>query len=129
MKELSENNIADVTDEELREIEKEEAEENDRYEDIVDIEGIVINDYMRMYLKDIGKVPLLTPEEELELAKKIEKGDESAKKKLIEANLRLVVSIAKRYAKRGMHLLDLIQEGNLGLMKAAEIHSRTGKNH
>ena len=120
MKELSENNIADVTDEELREIEKEEAEENDRYEDIVDIEGIVINDYMRMYLKDIGKVPLLTSEEELELAKKIEKGDEGAKKKLIEANLRLVVSIAKRYAKRGMHLLDLIQEGNLGLMKAAD---------
>ena len=70
-----------------------------------------------MYLKEIGKVPLLSPDEEIELAKKIELGDEEAKKKLAESNLRLVVSIAKRYAGRGMQLLDLIQEGNLGLIK------------
>ena len=83
-------------------------------------EGISIEDPVRMYLKEIGKVPLLTSEEEIELAKKIELGDEAAKKKLAEANLRLVVSIAKRYVGRGMQLLDLIQEGNLGLIKAVE---------
>lgn len=73
-----------------------------------------------MYLKEIGKVPLLTPEEEIDLAKRMEMGDESAKKRLAEANLRLVVSIAKRYVGRGMQFLDLIQEGNLGLIKAVE---------
>ena len=83
-------------------------------------EGIGVDDPVRMYLKEIGKVPLLSPEEEIELAKKIELGDEEAKKKLAESNLRLVVSIAKRYAGRGMQLLDLIQEGNLGLIKAVE---------
>lgn len=83
-------------------------------------EGIGVDDPVRMYLKDIGKVPLLSPDEEIELAKKIELGDEEAKKKLAESNLRLVVSIAKRYAGRGMQLLDLIQEGNLGLIKAVE---------
>ena len=83
-------------------------------------EGINIEDPVRMYLKEIGKVPLLTPEEEVELAKKMELGDESAKKRLAEANLRLVVSIAKRYVGRGMQFLDLIQEGNLGLIKAVE---------
>ncbi|MDI6602288.1 MAG: RNA polymerase sigma factor RpoD [Thermoanaerobacteraceae bacterium] len=83
-------------------------------------EGISIDDPVRMYLKEIGKIPLLTPEEEIELAKRIEKGDEEAKKKLAEANLRLVVSIAKRYVGRGMLFLDLIQEGNLGLIKAVE---------
>ena len=83
-------------------------------------DGISIEDPVRMYLKEIGKVPLLSPDEEIELAKKIELGDEEAKKKLAESNLRLVVSIAKRYAGRGMQLLDLIQEGNLGLIKAVE---------
>ena len=83
-------------------------------------EGIGVDDPVRMYLKEIGKVPLLSPDEEIELAKKIELDDEEAKKELAESNLRLVVSIAKRYAGRGMQLLDLIQEGNLGLIKAVE---------
>ena len=83
-------------------------------------EGINIDDPVRMYLKEIRKVPLLSAEEEIELAKKMEEGDEAAKKKLAEANLRLVVSIAKRYVGRGMLFLDLIQEGNLGLIKAVE---------
>ncbi len=89
--------------------------------DISDLENNVnIEDHVRMYLKEIGKVPLLTSDEEVVLAKKMEKGDQAAKAKLAEANLRLVVSIAKRYVGRGMQLLDLIQEGNLGLMKAVE---------
>lgn len=83
-------------------------------------EGVSIEDPVRMYLKEIGKVPLLTADEEIELAKRMEQGDESAKKRLAEANLRLVVSIAKRYVGRGMLFLDLIQEGNLGLIKAVE---------
>ena len=83
-------------------------------------EGVSIEDPVRMYLKEIGKVPLLTAEEEIELAKRMELGDQEAKKKLAEANLRLVVSIAKRYVGRGMLFLDLIQEGNLGLIKAVE---------
>jgi len=83
-------------------------------------EGIAIDDPVRMYLKEIGRIPLLTPEEEIELAKRIEQGDEEAKRRLAEANLRLVVSIAKRYVGRGMLFLDLIQEGNLGLIKAVE---------
>ena len=83
-------------------------------------EGVAIDDPVRMYLKEIGKVPLLSSEEEIELAKKIEEGSQYAKKKLAEANLRLVVSIAKRYVCRGMLFLDLIQEGNLGLIKAVE---------
>ena len=83
-------------------------------------EGIAIDDPVRMYLKEIGKVPLLSSEEEMELAKQIEAGSQYAKKKLAEANLRLVVSIAKRYVGRGMLFLDLIQEGNLGLIKAVE---------
>ena len=83
-------------------------------------EGIAIDDPVRMYLKEIGKVPLLSSEEEIDLANRIEQGDQRAKKKLAEANLRLVVSIAKRYVGRGMLFLDLIQEGNLGLIKAVE---------
>ncbi len=97
-------------------------------EDEVDVEnldlsipdGISIEDPVRMYLKEIGKVPLLSAEEEIELAKRMELGDQDAKKRLAEANLRLVVSIAKRYVGRGMLFLDLIQEGNLGLIKAVE---------
>lgn len=83
-------------------------------------EGVSIEDPVRMYLKEIGKVPLLSAEREIELAKRMEEGDEDAKKELAEANLRLVVSIAKRYVGRGMLFLDLIQEGNLGLIKAVE---------
>ena len=83
-------------------------------------EGIGIEDPVKMYLREIGKVPLLSAEDEIELAKKMEEGDEEAKKKLAEANLRLVVSIAKRYVGRGLLFLDLIQEGNLGLIKAVE---------
>ena len=82
--------------------------------------AILTDDPVKVYLKEIGTVPLLSSEEELELAKRVVEGDEKAKKRLSEANLRLVVSIAKRYLGRGMHFLDLIQEGNLGLMKAVE---------
>ncbi|MBQ2859851.1 MAG: RNA polymerase sigma factor RpoD [Peptococcaceae bacterium] len=94
-------------------------------EEVIDLdlsvpEGVGIDDPVRMYLKEIGRVPLLTAEEEIELAKRMEQGDEEAKKKLAEANLRLVVSIAKRSVGRGMLFLDLIQEGNLGLIKAVE---------
>lgn len=83
-------------------------------------DGVGIDDPVRMYLKEIGRVPLLSPEEEVQLAKRMEVGDEEAKRRLAEANLRLVVSIAKRYVGRGMLFLDLIQEGNLGLIKAVE---------
>ena len=91
-------------------------------EDIADIDNLLdnVDDSVKIYLKDIGRVPLLTGEQEIELAKRMEEGDEEAKKTLSEANLRLVVSIAKRYVGRGMQFLDLIQEGNLGLMKAVE---------
>lgn len=88
--------------------------------DLSVLEGIALDDPVRMYLKEIGRVPLLTPEEEVELAKRMEMGDKQAKARLIEANLRLVVSIAKRYVGRGMQFLDLIQEGNMGLIKAVE---------
>ncbi|NFI04364.1 RNA polymerase sigma factor RpoD [Clostridium botulinum] len=88
--------------------------------DLTVLEGIAIDDPVRMYLKEIGKVPLLSSEQEIDYAKRIEEGDSVAKKKLAEANLRLVVSIAKRYVGRGMLFLDLIQEGNLGLIKAVE---------
>ena len=100
-------------------------DDGEKQEDEVDIdlsipEGISIDDPVRMYLKEIGRVPLLSAEEEIELAKRMEEGDEEAQKRLAEANLRLVVSIAKRYVGRGMLFLDLIQEGNLGLIKAVE---------
>ncbi|MGL5869426.1 RNA polymerase sigma factor RpoD, partial [Clostridium chrysemydis] len=99
----------------------EDTEEEEEEElDLTVPEGIAIDDPVRMYLKEIGKVPLLSSEEEIELAEKIEEGSQYAKKKLAEANLRLVVSIAKRYVGRGMLFLDLIQEGNLGLIKAVE---------
>ena len=98
---------------------EEEEEEIDL--DAIDLlEGIGTEDPVRMYLKEIGKVPLLSAEEEIELAKRMELGDQESKKRLAEANLRLVVSIAKRYVGRGMLFLDLIQEGNLGLIKAVE---------
>ena len=96
--------------------------ENLKIEDFTDssFDGISVDDPVRMYLREIGRIPLLTYEEELELAKKILQGDEEAKQKLAESNLRLVVSIAKKYVGRGMLFLDLIQEGNMGLMKAVE---------
>jgi len=98
----------------------EEDEVDPAKEDLSVPEGVGTDDPVRMYLKEIGKVPLLSVEEEVELARKMEEGDETAKKQLAEANLRLVVSIAKRYVGRGMQLLDLIQEGNLGLIKAVD---------
>ena len=104
---------------ELENLDEEEEVELDKI-DLSVPEGVSIEDPVRMYLKEIGKVPLLTAEEEIELAKRMEDGDEEAKKRLAEANLRLVVSIAKRYVGRGMLFLDLIQEGNLGLIKAVE---------
>ena len=89
-------------------------------EELAETSDARLDDPIRMYLKEIGKIKLLTPEEELEVAKKMSEGDEEARRRMSEANLRLVVSIAKRYVGRGMQLLDLIQEGNLGLMKAVE---------
>ena len=125
--ETLEQNSVDV----LRITEEDEVDDEEivlTEEDEVDMEsidlsvpdGISIEDPVRMYLKEIGKVPLLNAEEEIELAQKMEAGDQDAKKRLAEANLRLVVSIAKRYVGRGMLFLDLIQEGNLGLIKAVE---------
>ena len=105
--EFNENDIEEVTEEEIA--------DTDAMAD-----GFAIDDPVRMYLKEIGKVDLLSPEEEIELAQRMSEGDEEAKRRLAEANLRLVVSIAKRYVGRGMLFLDLIQEGNLGLIKAVE---------
>ena len=110
---LLEENVEDIDIEKIDEIDLEmDLDKN--------IDNINVEDPIRMYLKEIGKVRLLKPEEEIELAKRLELGDEEAKKMLAEANLRLVVSIAKRYVGRGMQFLDLIQEGNLGLIKAVE---------
>ena len=95
-------------------------EEEEDLENALNTDGIAIDDPVKVYLKEIGRVPLLSPDEEVTLAVRIAEGDESAKKRLSEANLRLVVSIAKRYLGRGMQFLDLIQEGNLGLIKAVE---------
>lgn len=117
--EIHEDNIDEDIDPDIDEIIKEEEEEFD-LNDLSVPPGVKINDPVRMYLKEIGRVDLLTPEEEMELAKRIAEGDEEAKRRLAEANLRLVVSIAKRYVGRGMLFLDLIQEGNMGLMKAVE---------
>jgi RNA polymerase primary sigma factor len=107
-----------VIDKETKDLADEIANETDI--DLSIPEGVGIDDPVRMYLKEIGRVPLLTAEDEIELALKMEAGDEMAKRRLAEANLRLVVSIAKRYVGRGMLFLDLIQEGNLGLIKAVE---------
>ena len=116
---MGDDDDSETLDEELNLIE----ETGDEDADLMDLsipDTINIEDPVRMYLKEIGKVPLLTAEEEIDLAKRMEAGDEEAKKRLAEANLRLVVSIAKRYVGRGMLFLDLIQEGNLGLIKAVE---------
>jgi RNA polymerase primary sigma factor len=107
------------TDLELEALEAAELEEENQKE-IELADSVSVNDPVRLYLKEIGKVPLLTGDEEMALARRMEAGDDSAKKELAEANLRLVVSIAKRYVGRGMSFLDLIQEGNLGLIKAVE---------
>lgn len=109
-----------VSDEEIMKEASEEEEIDLEDMDLTIDESTELDDPIRMYLKEIGKTPLLTADEEVELAKRIVGGDEVARQKIIESNLRLVVSIAKKYAGRGMHLLDLVQEGNLGLMKAAE---------
>ncbi len=111
--------VEDFTDEGIEELKNEDLESS------LASEGISIDDPVKVYLKEIGRVPLLTPEEEIELATRMEQGDEEARKRLAEANLRLVVSIAKRYVGRGMQFLDLIQEGNLGLIKAVEKFDHT----
>ncbi|SFJ28185.1 RNA polymerase sigma factor SigA [Terrisporobacter petrolearius] len=113
---LDMENIDEDVDEKIK---KEDDVEMDKL-DLSLPKGISIDDPVRMYLKEIGKIPLLKPHEEVELAKRMLEGDEIAKQRLVEANLRLVVSIAKRYVGRGMLFLDLIQEGNLGLIKAVE---------
>ena len=112
-------NVGSETDTDA-EVDEQGDQENLETEEVVIPDGIEIDDPVRMYLKEIGRVPLLTADQEIDLAHRIENGDEDAKKQLVEANLRLVVSIAKRYVGRGMLFLDLIQEGNLGLMKAVE---------
>ncbi|MDF2676208.1 MAG: rpoD [Bacillota bacterium] len=112
--------VLEKVDEESETEEKEEIEYFVSSNDDDILKGINIDDPVRMYLKEIGKVPLLSATEEIELAKRMQDGDDEAKKRLAEANLRLVVSIAKRYVGRGMLFLDLIQEGNLGLIKAVE---------
>lgn len=118
---LEELGIDVVGDKEEVELLDTAGDETDDLEDDLSLpRGINVDDPVKMYLKEIGKIPLLTAEEEIDLAKRMEQGDEEAKKRLAEANLRLVVSIAKRYVGRGMLFLDLIQEGNLGLMKAVE---------
>ena len=117
------NELPDAENAAAENAEEAAAMEDNAAADALDLsvpEGISVDDPVRMYLKEIGKVPLLTADEEIEIAKRLEEGDESAKQKLAEANLRLVVSIAKRYVGRGMLFLDLIQEGNLGLIKAVE---------
>lgn len=106
------------------ELEMEEAEAED-LDEAMNFDAVSLDDPVKLYLKEIGRVPLLSAEEERELAEKVLNGDEKAKKRLTEANLRLVVSIAKRYVGRGMHFLDLIQEGNVGLIKAVEKFDHT----
>ena len=109
----------DLSDLDGKDFDGEHDEDDDA---LLSVEGISIDDPVKVYLKEIGRVPLLTPEEEIELAERMAKGDPYARKRLSEANLRLVVSIAKRYVGRGMQFLDLIQEGNLGLIKAVETY-------
>ncbi|MBQ8339986.1 MAG: sigma-70 family RNA polymerase sigma factor, partial [Clostridia bacterium] len=112
----------DISNSEMSEIESEVERfgGGENMERMLEQEGLAIDDPVRMYLKEIGKVPLLTAEREKELAGRMAEGDDTAKTELVEANLRLVVSIAKRYVGKGMFFLDLIQEGNLGLMKAVD---------
>ena len=111
----------DLESDSLKDVERDvENYEADKMDKILNSEGLAIDDPVRMYLKDIGKIPLLTPERETYLAEQIALGNKEAKDELIEANLRLVVSIAKRHVGKGMYFLDLIQEGNLGLIKAVE---------
>ncbi len=131
---MSENEIEEIDgkEDDILLDDLDDLEEDGEFEDfeneVIDLEnvdlsvpeGVSVDDPVRMYLKEIGKVPLLTMEDEIELSKRIEQGDEQAKDMLVEANLRLVVSIAKKYVGRGMQFLDLIQEGNLGLIKATE---------
>ena len=118
-----ENNNIDIVDDFISDEELDSALDFTNEDDLdiaLSSEGITIDDPVKIYLKEIGRVPLLTPEEEIDLATRMSQGDPYARKRLSEANLRLVVSIAKRYVGRGMQFLDLIQEGNLGLIKAVE---------
>lgn len=117
---VDDEDAADLLIESDDDIILDEEEEVEIIDDVDVLEGVSTEDPVRMYLKEIGNVPLLSTDEEVELAKRVESGDEEAKKALTEANLRLVVSIAKKYVGRGMPFLDLIQEGNMGLMKAVD---------
>ncbi len=118
---LENANPDDLDSDSLKDVERDaENFEADKMDKLLNSEGLAIDDPVRMYLKDIGKIPLLTPERETYLAEQITLGNKDAKDELIEANLRLVVSIAKRHVGKGMYFLDLIQEGNLGLIKAVE---------
>lgn len=112
---IDEPSLDDLADEDIEEVPKDE-----NIDIALSTEGIAIDDPVKVYLKEIGRVPLLSSDEEIQLAKRMAEGDPAARKRLSEANLRLVVSIAKRYVGRGMQFLDLIQEGNLGLIKAVE---------
>ena len=120
IEEVADDVILDIDEPDFEELEKVEKEMNLDLNDMSIPEKVFVDDPVRLYLKEIGKIPLLTPEEELEIGERVLQGDEAAKKKLSEANLRLVVSIAKKYVGRGMLFLDLIQEGNMGLIKAVE---------
>lgn len=118
-------NIDIVDDIDLSELDGKDLDGDKDDDALLSVDGISIDDPVKVYLKEIGRVPLLTPEEEIELAERMAQGDPYARKRLSEANLRLVVSIAKRYVGRGMQFLDLIQEGNLGLIKAVEKFDHT----
>ena len=118
-------NIDIVDDLDISDLDKKGTDPMEDDEALLSVDGISIDDPVKVYLKEIGRVPLLTPEEEVELAERMSEGDPYARKRLSEANLRLVVSIAKRYVGRGMQFLDLIQEGNLGLIKAVEKFDHT----
>ena len=120
-----EEDLSNIDDEVVNLDDIEEISEEELIDTESNMDGLSTDDPVRMYLKEIGKVPLLTADEEVELAKRMSEGDEEAKRRMAEANLRLVVSIAKRYVGRGMQFLDLIQEGNLGLIKAVEKFDHT----
>ncbi len=125
LEEPHEDELKEISMEEEPSVEELEEISQEELDNALVIDDVTLNDPVKLYLKEIGRVPLLTGDEEIELAQKIIDGDKVAKKRLTEANLRLVVSIAKRYVGRGMHFLDLIQEGNVGLIKAVEKFDHT----
>ena len=117
---LSAKGLENIAEPETRDLESEEELSDEELAITAENVDAFADDSVRLYLREIGKIPLLTPEEEAELAQRIVKGDKKAKDKMVESNMRLVVSIAKRYGGRGLDFLDLIQEGNTGLLRAVE---------